>query len=118
MTCPCWRRSGRCRSPSQAATAIRDGWVPIWVVFADRLVYVRTLYRRDTGWFARALRLRRARIGVPGLEADVTVEDVGNASAEVTAAVDAAYRTKYGGGAVSMVPSTAAAPNTLHLNRE
>ena len=49
-------------------------WVPIWVVCAGGQVYVRTWYRRDTGWFGHALRSRRARIRVPGLEADVTIE--------------------------------------------
>ena len=81
-------------------------------------VYVRTWYRRDTGWFGHALRSRQARIRVPGLEADVAIEDIGDASTQVTADVDAAYRTKYGGGeADSMVTATAAA-TTLRLNRE
>ena len=79
-------------------------WVPIWVVCAGGQAYVRSWYRRDTGWFGHALRSRRARIRVPGLEADVTIEDIGAESAQVTADVDAAYRTKYGrGGAGSMV---------------
>ena len=59
-------------------------WVPIWVVCAGGQVYVRTWYRRDTGWFGDALRSRRARIRVPGLEADVTIEDIGDASTQVT----------------------------------
>ena len=93
-------------------------WVPIWVVCAGGQVYVRTWYRRDTGWFGHALRSRRARIRVPGLEADATIEDIGDASPQVTADVDAAYRTKYGnGGAGSMVTDEAAA-TTLQLNRE
>jgi hypothetical protein len=93
-------------------------WVPIWVVCAGGQVYVRTWYRRDTGWFGHALRSRRARIRVTGLEADVTIEDIGDASAQVTTDVDAAYRTKYGrGGAGSMVTATAAA-TTLQLNHE
>jgi hypothetical protein len=93
-------------------------WVPIWVVCAGGQVYVRTWYRRDTGWFGHALRSRRARIRVPGLEADVTIEDIGDASAQVITDVDAAYRTKYGRvGAGSMVTATAAA-TTLQLNHE
>jgi hypothetical protein len=92
--------------------------VPIWVVCAGGQVYVRTWYRRDTGWFGHALRSRRARIRVPDLEADVTIEDIGDAAAQVTADVDAAYRTKYGRGeAGSMVTATAAA-TTLQLNRQ
>jgi hypothetical protein len=92
--------------------------VPIWVVCAGGQVYVRTWYRRDTGWFGHALRSRRARIRVPGLEADVTIEDIGDASTQVNADVDDAYRTKYGsGGAGSMVTAEAVA-TTLQLNRE
>ena len=106
----------------QIAVRRSDGsvrqWVPIWVVCAGGQVYVRTWYRRDTGWFGHALRSRRARIRVPGLEADVTIEDIGDASTQVTADVDAAYRTKYGrGGAGSMVTAAAAA-TTLQLNHE
>ena len=77
-------------------------------------VYVRSWHRRDTGWFGQAVRSLRARVHVPGLEADVTVEDIGDASADVTAGVDAAYRAKYGGGAGSMVTAAAAA-TTLRL---
>ena len=91
-------------------------WVPIWVVCAGGQTYVRTWYGRDTGWFGDALRSRRARIRVPGLEADVTIENIGDASTQVTADVDAAYRIKYGrGGSGSMVTATAAA-TTLQLN--
>jgi hypothetical protein len=104
----------------QIAAKRSDGslrrWAPIWVVCAGGQVYVRTWYRRDTGWFGHALRSRRARIRVPGLEADVTIEDIGDASTQVTTDVDAAYRTKYG-DAGSMVTATAAA-TTLQLNHE
>jgi hypothetical protein len=104
----------------QIAVRRSDGslrrWLPIWVVCAGGHAYVRTWHRRDTGWFGHALRSRQARIRVPGLEADITVEDVGDASAQVTAEVDDAYRTKYGsGGADSMVTATAVA-TTLRLN--
>ena len=93
-------------------------FMPIWVVCAGTQVYVRSWHRRDTGWFGRALETRRAVIRVPGLEADVTIDDIGWRSSELTAGVDAAYRTKYGeGGAASMVTSAAAA-TTLRLNRE
>jgi len=106
----------------QIAVRSADGslrrWVPIWVVSVGGQVYVRTWYRRDTGWFGHGLRSRRARIRVPGLEADVTIDDIGDSSTQVTADVDAAYRTKYGrGGADSMVTATTAA-TTLRLNRE
>jgi hypothetical protein len=94
-------------------------WVPIWVVSTVGLVYVRTWYRRDTGWFGHVLTSRRARIRVPGLEADVAVEDVGEGTPELRAGVNAAYETKYGsaGGTERMVSAEAAAA-TLRLKPE
>ena len=92
-------------------------WLPIWVVRAGEQVYVRTWYRRDTGWFGRALRSRRARVRVPGLEADVVVHDVGDA-AGVTADVDDAYRAKYGPGGSGSMVTTEAAATTLRLDPE
>lgn len=92
-------------------------WTPIWVVCADEQVYVRTWYRRDTGWFGDAVRSRQARVRVPGLEAEVAVEDVGATSDQVTADVDAAYRTKYPGGATDAMVSAEAAATTLRLDR-
>jgi hypothetical protein len=61
---------------SRRADGTLRRWVPIWAVSTGGLVYVRTWYRRETGWFGRVLASRRARIRVPGLEADVEVEDV------------------------------------------
>jgi hypothetical protein len=91
--------------------------LPIWVVCVDGQVYVRTWYRRE-GWYGRALRSGRAQIGVPGVQADVTVEDVGPGSADLRAAVDAAYRSKYaryGSGSVERMVSDPAAESTLRL---
>ena len=70
--------------------------VPIWVVRAGGQVYVRTWHRRDSGWFGHVAGSRRARIRVPGLEADIAIEDVGGHEAQLRASVDAAYRAKYG----------------------
>lgn len=104
----------------QIASRRADGtlrrWVPIWVVCAGGQVYVRTWYRRDTGWFGQVLAAPRARVRVPGLERDVAVEDIGDAPA-VRADIDAAYRAKYGrgGGTERMVTDEAAAA-TLRLN--
>jgi hypothetical protein len=93
-------------------------WTPIWVVRANDGVYVRSWYRRDTGWFGAALRSRRARIRVPGLEAGVVVTDVGEGPAGLRASVEAAYRGKYGhSGSTSMVGAPAAA-TTLRLDPE
>jgi hypothetical protein len=91
-------------------------WTPIWVVCAGDRVYVRTWYRRDTGWFGHALHMRLARIRVPGLETEVVVEDVGEGPAGLRENVDAAYRGKYGdSGSASMIGALAAA-TTLRLS--
>jgi len=94
--------------------------VPIWVVSADGQVYVRTWYRRRDGWFGHAVGSRRARVRIPGLEADVTVEDIGNDESNLRAGIDAAYRAKYGRygeTTVDRMVSDDAAATTLRLTR-
>ena len=80
MTAPwCADDLGLLQAAPELEVAVRndDGslrpWVPIWVVCAGGQVYVRTWYRRHTGWFGRALTSHRARIRVPGVEADVSM---------------------------------------------
>jgi len=93
-------------------------WTPIWVVRANDRVYVRSWHRRDTGWFGAAVRSLRARIRVPGLEADAVVTDLGDAPADLRDSIDAAYRDKYGdSGSASMIGASAAA-TTLRLDPE
>jgi hypothetical protein len=95
--------------------------VPIWVVSVGEHVFVRTWHRRDAGWFGHVRRSRRARIRVPGLEADVAVDDVGEGTAQQRADIDAAYRTKYGSygsSSVDAMVAEAAAAATLQLRRE
>jgi hypothetical protein len=108
----------------QIATERGDGAlrrdVPVWVVIADGQVYVRTWYRRDDGWFGRAVDSRRARIRIAGLEADVAVEDIGDDESGLRASVDAAYRAKYGRygeTTVDRMVSDDAAATTLRLTR-
>ncbi|GAB3146957.1 hypothetical protein GCM10027258_39590 [Amycolatopsis stemonae] len=91
--------------------------VPVWVVRVGPHVYVRTWFRRDSGWFGQVLRSRRARVRVEGLDAEVAVEDVGAASRE---AVDAAYRGKYGhfgAATVEKMVNASASASTLRLIR-
>ena len=92
--------------------------VPVWVVRVGGQVCLRTWYRRDTGWFGRAVDTLRAHIEVPGVAADVAVEDIG--AAELRAEVDAAYRAKYRryGTSVEQMVSDGAAATTLRLRRE
>ncbi|GAB3834951.1 DUF2255 family protein [Kribbella italica] len=96
-------------------------WVPIWVVCVDEQVYVRTWYRRNTGWFAHVLDSHRACVRVPGLQTDVSVEHVGTGSERLRADVDTAYRTKYaryGTSTVDQMVAPEAAATTLLLARE
>jgi hypothetical protein len=81
-------------------------------------VYVRTWYRRDTGWFGLALNTRRASVRVPGVEADVRIEDVGVGPSGLRADVDAAYRDKYGRGSTGDMVGDEAAATTLRLLRD
>jgi hypothetical protein len=91
-------------------------WTPIWVVRVSDDVYVRTWYRRDTGWFGTALRTKRARARVPGVEVDVLIEDIGVGRPGLRADVDAAYRDKYGsGGSTDNMVGDEAAATTLRL---
>jgi hypothetical protein len=106
----------------QIATRRADGtlrrWVPIWVVCVGDQVFVRTWYRRDSGWFGHVLDSRRARIRVPGLEVDVSVEDVGEDTASLRPRVDTAYRAKYkrySSTTVAGMATDEAAASTLRL---
>lgn len=105
-------------------------WTPIWVVRVGERVYVRSWYRRSTGWFGHAVSGGAARVRVPGLESDVVVTDLGAGADDVRAAVgagvadgagaavgvDDAYAAKYGEqGAASMV-TPAATATTLRLD--
>jgi hypothetical protein len=101
----------------------RDGtlrrWVPVWVVRVGEDVYVRTWFRRTTGWFGHAVETGRARVRVPGLETDVAVEDIGAGDAALRAAIDEAYRAKYrtpDGGSVARMTADEAAAATLRLS--
>jgi hypothetical protein len=93
-------------------------WTPIWVVCAGDQVYVRTWYRRDTGWFGGALNSGQARVRVPGLEADVTITDHGEGSGELRRQIDGAYRSKYGNAGSASMVTASAATTTLRLDPE
>jgi hypothetical protein len=64
------------------------------VVCAEGDVFVRTWYRRSTGWFGVILRTERARVRVPGVEVDVRAQDVGVEPSTLRKAIDDAYRSK------------------------
>ncbi|MDP9793098.1 hypothetical protein J2S43_001610 [Catenuloplanes nepalensis] len=111
--------AGELRIAARRADGSLARQVPIWVVCAGDQVYVRTWYRRDTGWYGRVRDTGRAAVEVPGLRAAVTVHDVG-AGPERTR-IDAAYRAKYGrygDSAVGPMVTDAAAATTLRLGPE
>lgn len=93
-------------------------WVPIWAVCVDENVYVRTWYRRSDGWFGYALESRRAQIRVPDVQADVSIIDLSSVPGALRAAVDDAYRSKYGhfgAATVEKMVAESAADTTLLL---
>jgi hypothetical protein len=109
-------QSGELQIASRRTDGTLRRWVPIWVVCVDGAVYVRTWYRRTTGWFGDVLNFPQARIRVPGLESNVLVTDLGEGPPGLRSSVDAAYLTKYGPvGYQSMVTADAAA-TTLRLD--
>ena len=91
-------------------------WTPIWVVHVVGDVYVRTWYRRDTGWFGLALSTRGARVRVPGIEVDVRIEDVSVGPSGLREDVDDAYRAKYGGGSDRQYSGKECAAATFQLH--
>jgi hypothetical protein len=97
-------RSAELHIASRRADGRLHTTVPIWVVCVDDAVYVRTWYRRTTGWFGHVIDRPRARIRVPGVDSNVIVTDAGLGASQLRVSVDAAYLTKYGySGAISMV---------------
>jgi hypothetical protein len=98
------RRDGTLRRP-----------VPIWVVRVGDDLYVRAAYGAGSGWHRVARASRAGRIRAGGVEKDVTIDDADGA---VNDQVDAAYRTKYGHYASSIVDGitdTQARSTTLRL---
>ena len=105
-------------------------WTPVWVVSVGEDVFVRSWHRRATGWFGHAVASERARVRLPGLEAEVAVVDLGSQTGhlpgggrrlgEVLDAVDAAYRVKYaalhGAPTVAAMVSAQARATTLRLD--
>jgi hypothetical protein len=72
------------------------GWVPIWIVRVGSELYVRS-YRGEAGaWYRHATAHPRGRIRAAGIERDVTFERPDATDTAARAAIDAAYRDKYG----------------------
>ncbi|MBS43825.1 MAG: hypothetical protein CMH83_11830 [Nocardioides sp.] len=92
-------------------------WTPIWVVRVGDRVLVRSWHRRTTGWFGHAVARGRARVRVPGVEADVAVADLGSADPGLRVATDTAYRDKYGPHGHGSMVTDEDAGTTLELVR-
>lgn len=85
------RRNGELRRPA-----------PIWVVRAGDDLYVRAAHGANKGWHGVARTSRQAQISAGGVEQRVAIHD---ADDSILDAVDAAYRSKYGGHYASIVDS-------------
>jgi DHA2 family methylenomycin A resistance protein-like MFS transporter len=84
----------------------------IWIVRVSDSLYVRSYRGRDGSWY-RALQSRQGRIRVGVVEGDVTLQDDPSVD---PAALDEAYRTKYGRSPYADAMSTdATAATTLRV---
>jgi hypothetical protein len=72
------------------------GFVTIWVVRDGDDIYVRSAHGPDNPWYVRALASGEGRIRAGGVERDVKFDHLDEGDAMI-AAIDADYRSKYGG---------------------
>lgn len=90
-------------------------YVAIRVVRSGDLLYVRSAYGPDNGWFRRAKASGEGRIRAGGVERDVAFEEPGpSVDADLHAAYHAKY-DRYGAGMVGTVVTAEAARATLGL---
>jgi hypothetical protein len=82
------RRDGTVRNP-----------VTIWVVPHGEDLYVRSVNGRTSSWFRGAQSRHEARIQAGGVQKDVLLVETDDVNDEL----DAAYRTKYGRYAASLI---------------
>ncbi|WP_349903506.1 DUF2255 family protein [Parafrigoribacterium humi] len=77
---------------SRRADGSLRSFVTIWVVRSGDAIYIRSAHGPENPWFRRALASGTGRIRAGGVERDVTFAVP---AADVRAALDAAYRSKY-----------------------
>ena len=70
-------------------------YVTIWIVRVGSDLYVRSWRGSGGSWFRQALRTGRGQVRADGKEHAVTFEEAGP---ESQAAIDSAFRAKYGSG--------------------
>lgn len=88
-------------------------YTTIWIVRVGKDLFVRSYRGADGSWFRAGQRTRAARVRAGGVERDVTLQEADSAE---TAAVDEAYRAKYGRSSyVDAMVSGAAAATTLRI---
>jgi hypothetical protein len=103
------------RITSARADGTLRPYVPIWVVRVGDDLYVRSYRGADGGWFRHLRERDQGRIQAGGVQREVVVAA---APDEVDAAVDDAYRGKYGHYGSRLVDPMIAAParaTTLRL---
>ena len=90
-----------------------SSFTTIWMVRVGDALYVRS-YRGPHGyWYSNAHRTRHGRVRADGIEVDVTFDDATDVS---PAAVDEAYRAKYGNSSyVDAMLAAGAAATTLKV---
>ncbi len=90
----------------QIASVRRDGVlskpVTVWAVRHGDEIFVRSVRGRSAHWFSSTQERHEGRIGAGGVQQDVTFVD---ADHNIEDEVDAAYRTKYGRYAGSILNS-------------
>ena len=103
------------------ATTRPDGsqrrWTPIWVVRVGDGLYIRSARGTGSDWYRHTTQHNRARVSAGGIEADVTVELIGDPA--LNGQIDAAYRAKYGNqhGLIGMFLRAPGNETTLRLDR-
>lgn len=93
-------------------------WTTIWVVRSGADLFIRSAFGAEGGWYRNAMRDRHARIRAGGVETDVTLDPVGDATTNDEVA--SAYRSKYHSqpGALEPMLAPAAAVTTVRLLAE
>ncbi|WP_405996162.1 DUF2255 family protein [Streptomyces sp. NBC_00986] len=101
------------------ASRRRDGELSgprtIWVVRVGDDIYVRSVNGPTSAWFRGTRACHEGRIETGGVEKDVAFVDV---DGDINAAVDAAYRTKYGrysANTIQRITSSTAGSTTMRL---
>ncbi|MEU6563279.1 DUF2255 family protein [Nocardia nova] len=91
-------------------------WTPIWVVRVGDDLYIRSAFGTAGGWYRHAMRKRAARVRADGVEADISLQPVGDSGTNDL--VRRAYEAKYRDQPSALAPMVAstAAETTLRVS--